>query len=198
MDITSLLPSLPEWASIPIILLIIVVTLWPKILLIIQEFSSNSKEFKLEKQKLELLRLRYEIEAIKKENKLDEILQEELPPSHVEIESDKQIVQHGQLKFWSRFGYGAVGSFAPILLNLMMVGFSTGLTGDLVLYEVIGISIRLILFALLSGIGAAFLSKNHATKQMCFLTGLSISLLFSLLIAANGVQQYETAVSGIS
>ena len=196
MDITKLLPSLPEWISLPIILMVIIVTLWPKILLIIKDLNSSSRVHEREKQKLELLKIRYEIEAIRKENGLDEITQEET--DEVIFEPDTELSEQQTLSAWLRFGYGVAGSLAPIMVNLLLVDFPPDSAIELSNANIAGITIRLLIFALLAGIGAAFLAKDHATKQTCFLVGLSISLLFSLLITANTAQHNVVPIENIS
>ena len=190
MDITKLLPSLPEWISLPIIVFAALVTLWPKITAILKELNRDSRAYASEKQRLELLKLRYEIEAIKKENGLEDIPAEAEDPSNIELEpetihADEASTENIKLNFWGRFWFGVAGTAAPILLNLLHLDISQSSNIELSLPIILGISLRFVIFALLGGLGSAFLAKGNATKQTCFLIGLSISLLFSLLITAN-------------
>jgi hypothetical protein len=187
MDISKLLPSLPEWLSLPIIIVVLIVTLWPKIIQMVQELSSTSRAYAREKQRLELLKLRYEIEAIKKEKSLEKIDEEELFPNIEQptLTAEKRlgVSFDEQLTFWWRFAYGAAGSLLPIFLNVLLIDIQVA--SEIGVGYFLGMIVRLIIFAVVSGIGSALLAKGNANKQMCFLIGLSISLLFSLLLTGT-------------
>ncbi len=187
MDISKLLPSLPEWLLLPIIIVVLIVTLWPTIIQMVQELSSTSRAYAREKQRLELLKLRYEIEAIKKEKDLERIDEEKLFPNSEQpaltAEVREELSSGEQLTFRWRFAYGAAGSLLPIFLNILLTDIQV--VSEIGMAYVLGMVFRLIIFAVVSGIGSAFLAKGNANKQMCFLMGLSISLLFSLLLTVT-------------
>ena len=189
MDITKILPSLPEWISLPIIVVTALVTLWPKIVTVFKDLNRESRAYVSEKQRLELLKLRYEIEAIKKDSELEDIT-DQYNVESVDIvpepsQPNETASETYELNIWGRFWFGVAGTAAPILLNLILVDIPLSSNDELSFATILGISLRFIIFALLGGMGSAFLAKGNATKQTCFLIGLSISLLLSLLLTAN-------------
>lgn len=187
MDISNLLPSLPEWLAIPLILIAVFVWLWPKMAGVIRDFRTSSRVHVLEKQRLELLKLRYEIEAIKKENGLFELQEDSIIPE-IEVSPSENLPKAEDkpaqvLGFWTRFGYGAGGSALPILVNLALFDWRL-LFQELDMAVLLGYAIRLVVFAALAGVGSAFIARHPTTRPMCFLIGLSITLFLSLLLAS--------------
>src|SRR5437660_6322283 len=72
-ETTSLPAGLPPTLSIAIIILTTVVSLAPKFFAMFSNFSGGSRAFKREKERLDLLKLRYEIEAFKREKNLEDL-----------------------------------------------------------------------------------------------------------------------------
>ena len=72
-EILGLLPTLPIWLSIPIVLGGLLVVLAPKVLDLLRHLSAWNRSYEREKKLLELLKLRYEIETLKKEKELPDI-----------------------------------------------------------------------------------------------------------------------------
>src|SRR5215470_15852599 len=109
-DFSKLLPSLPSWITIPIVLLTVGLSLVPRIYQVFVDLTARSREYKRENERLTLLKLRYEIEALKKDKNLQDLpdgLSDRTPPQASAASADKQ------LNFLTRFLYGASGAAIP-------------------------------------------------------------------------------------
>lgn len=183
-EITKLLPALPLWVSIPIIIVAVVVTLWPKILQAITEFSAASRTFQREKMRLELLKLHYEIEALKKDKGLAEMPPLlDNTPAIAPTESPSQVPARGTLSKFQQFAYGAAGALLPIALNFVVLDYSANASPMFLA----GLFLRLLLFALIAGIASALLARTLATKTNCFLVGLSVTLVLTVVVQAQSI-----------
>jgi hypothetical protein len=87
-DISNFLPSLPSWVTIPIVLLTITLSLVPRIYQVLTDLTAHSREYKRENERLTLLKLRYDIEALKKDKNLPDFpepassrMPPEIPPA---------------------------------------------------------------------------------------------------------------------
>ena len=109
-DLAKILPTLPSWISLPIICLTIVVTLWPKLLQFWKDLSSSQRTHDSEKKRLELLKLKYEIEAIKKQVGLEN-LADDTGIVNTKESDESRFNQKKKLleSFGMRFSYGALG-----------------------------------------------------------------------------------------
>lgn len=74
----ALLPSIPAWMLWPIAVVGLVLFLWPRIQSILLDFVPSRRAYRRAKEALELQKLRYEIEAIKREHSIED-LGDELP-----------------------------------------------------------------------------------------------------------------------
>ncbi|WP_413989345.1 hypothetical protein ACMDCR_25750 [Labrys okinawensis] len=72
-DIQTLLPTLPQWLSAPLILLSVSVALWPGLSQAVIDLTAKNRHQKQERSQLELLKLRYEIELYRKQNDLERL-----------------------------------------------------------------------------------------------------------------------------
>ena len=116
-DPLQYLLTLPPWVAIPIILVTLIVTYLPNIYQVFHNLNTENREYQNERRRLELLKLRYEIEAICKTNDLKQISEQVLPVEK-SLSSDpsaKPSVPFS-LSFWQRFLYGALGAFLPFLI----------------------------------------------------------------------------------
>jgi hypothetical protein len=192
-ELAKFLPALPLWVSVPIIVVAIIVTLWPKILQAITELSAANRAFRREKMRLELLKLHYKIEALKKEKGLDD-----RPPSASEMAptmpSKEVLPSSGPTKTpllrRQQFVFGATGALLPVVLNLL---FTDVATTDSPFFW-FGLVIRLALFGLIAGIASALLAPTLATKTNCFLLGLSVTLILTVVIQAQSVRDRSVPI----
>lgn len=180
-EFVKLLPSLPQWLSIPLILLTVVAVVWPKVVQTVREGGKQRRAYELEKQRLELLRLRYEIEVLRKQHGLLEILPEvtvsETAPAIASVPQN----DIPPLGSFQRFLYGALGAVVPIVLQLVLVHLAD-VFADVTAFLLLGYSIRLIVFMTLAGVASWLLPRSIASKRFCFLTGFSTTLLLTMLL----------------
>jgi hypothetical protein len=178
-EIYKLLPSLPSWITIPIVFLTIALSLVPRIYGVFGDLTARSREYKRENERLTLLKLRYEIEALKKDKNLPDLpdgLSVRTPPQASAASDDKQ------LNFLTRFLYGASGAAIPAILTgvVSTAHFHPGPVepGYWVGYWV-GFAIGVLIFGCFVGLVSAAILRRRTTRLVCFLVGLSIVLLIS-------------------
>ena len=180
-EIAKILPNLPLWFSIPIIVVANVVTWWPKIQQAITDLSSERRRYEIERRRLELLKLRYEIEALRREKGLDQLpdassdevtLHEPVPPPAAQPPNQPRL---GRLK---RFAFGMVGAVLPIALNVAL--FDVGHMWPLgLLLSNVG------LLLVVAGFVAVLLPRGIASRTNCCLIGLSVTLALTVLFQAQ-------------
>lgn len=178
----SILANFPKWLSIPIIILGLLITAWPKFFHILKETSLWNRSYELEKKRLELLKLRYEIEAIKKTSELSEITDVPYEPDRVAAATTPAPVS--PMLFRQRFFYGALGAILPILITFLLADLR-GTFSYFTYIVLLGYIIRLIFLISLSGLVSAVAVKRQATPITCFLVGLSVTLFINLLLTST-------------
>ncbi|WP_152557001.1 hypothetical protein [Endozoicomonas montiporae] len=79
-----------------------------------------------------------------------------------------------------RFLYGMIGSIVPSILELLFVNhsFFTESSHE----DVIMVLSRIIVFAVIGGLVCTFLTKRTCSRQVCFMSGLCMAVIFSVLI----------------
>ncbi len=187
--------GLSPWVAIPIILLTLFVTLWPKIYQVFIDLNADHRAFKNELRRLELLKLRYEIEAIRKSNDLDKISIEPpsggsapsepllpeplppgplppgpLPPEALPPEPSPTLT----LPLWKRFSFGAMGALIPSLYKISVAVALEGVAPPLMFY--VGVA----LLCLFGGMGASAVPKDRASRFLCVMVGLSMVLVIQM------------------
>ena len=186
MDILKYLPALPNVVVVPIILVTLVVSLWPRIYQLINDLSASQRAFRTEQQRLELLKLRYEIEALVKTHDIERI-EDDVPsaatlpvPAGSLRDSPTPGLQLGNL---ARFGYGGIGGVIPSLLasaSRVIMGLEGGDELDMLLPGGdfwIGAAI----FFFLAGIIAITYEQLRRSRMLCVMAGLSVVLVIVAL-----------------
>ena len=168
--------------------MVVFVWLWPRIAEVIHDLQTSSRVYTLEKQRLELLKLRYEIEVIKKENELADLQEHTILPE-IELSSSEngttlESAPRQRLGFLTRFSYGASGAVLPISPNLVLFDWQI-ITLEFDLAVFLGLMVRIVVFMTLGGIGSAFIAKNSESRLLCFMVGLAITLMLSLLLVTG-------------
>ena len=181
-EIAKVLPSLPLWFSIPIIVVANVVAWWPKIQQALTELSAERRRYEIERRRLELLKLRYEIEALRKEKGLDllpdpssgkDLLEERTEATGPQSPEKPKLGRLGQLAF------GVVGAVLPIALNVALFDFEGHMTQrGLPLLEA-G------LLVVAAGFVSVLLPRSIASRTNCVLIGLSVTLALTVLFQAQ-------------
>jgi hypothetical protein len=141
--------------------------------------------YEREKLRLELLKLRYEIEAIKKEKSLETFPDERSILASVDVleaSAKPEESPHSGMITWKRFAFGAYGAIIPILLNFLLQDWGFILASGSDIFILIGYATRLILLVGLAGIASAVFVKKQATPVLCFMVGLSVTLLLTMLL----------------
>jgi hypothetical protein len=170
MDIEKVLPILPRWMAIPVILLTILLSLGPQLSKWVSSLTGRSRAYQRERERLSLLKLRYEIEALKKEKGLVDI-----PEPRLDFPG-RSVEENGPAKalgFGRRFLYGALGTLVPLLLRLSIELLQTG-SGHLV---DAGYMVGVLILALIGGLASAAFLRRATSSLLCFLVGLSLVLL---------------------
>jgi hypothetical protein len=143
--------------------------------------------YEREKLRLELLKLRYEIEAIKKEKSLETFPDERsllVPVDVWEVSAKPEESPRPRMTTWKRFSFGAYGAILPIFLNFLLQDWRLIFTESITIIVILGYAIRLILLVGLAGMASSVFVKKQATPVLCFLVGLSVTLLLTMLLIA--------------
>lgn len=182
-DFLKLLPNLPSWLSIPIILVTLLTILWPKIIQTIRETSKWTRVYEREKKRLELLKLQYEIEAFKKEKELQDIIESTITTQLIENldDSDRQISTRPIISFKKRFIFGGIGTLIPIILNLFITDLAI-LSESFNIFSWLGYLTRLLSLFLIAGLVSAFTLKKLGSPFICILIGILVSLFLVFLL----------------
>jgi len=174
---TNLIPGLPAQIAIPIIVLTTAVSLGPKLIRLFSEFSGKSRGFKREKERLELLKLRYEVEAFKREKSLTDFI--DTPPVPAGQPLARVSTRTEASPFLVRFSSGAVGAIVPTVLTVLIELLSTH--SSPLYYFGWSYWATVLILACIGGALASVFPRRQADPFICFLIGLSFTLLLSLV-----------------
>jgi hypothetical protein len=190
-EVAKVLPALPVWVSVPILLITLLATLWPKLVQTIRDLSSWDRNYQREKLQLELLKLRYEIEALKKDKGLETLPVSLSAPSPTAtiVVPDVRPQTHTRLSVVKRFLYGSSGALIPVALNILLLDSDLLRHYDFVI--LLGYAFRAVVFLVLAGSASALLSSGQATRANCILTGLSVALLLTVLLTAATARRFD-------
>jgi hypothetical protein len=131
-DLISLLEKmpLPSWLIAFLAAVLLAISLWPKVHELLNDIFPSQREFRREKQKLELLKLMYEVETIKKQHDLGELasrLPQSLQSGEIarEIQSVTASTKTKPISLVQRLLFGFLGSAVlqtPLVLLLTRQG----------------------------------------------------------------------------
>ena len=109
--------AFPAWIATPIVVVTLLLTLWPQIRQMIADVTYTDRKLEHEKRHLELVKLRYEIEAIKKANGLESLPHEVAAtpvPSTTASQSDVRSVSSSSgSSILTRFAAGCARCLIP-------------------------------------------------------------------------------------
>lgn len=143
------------------------------------DLTARSREYKRENERLTLLKLRYEIEALKKDKNLQDLpdgLSVRTPQQASAASDDKQ------LNFLTRFVYGASGAAIPAILTSVVRTVRFHRSQFEPAYWVgywVGLALGVLIVGCFVGLVSAAILRRRTTRLVCFLVGLSIFLLIS-------------------
>lgn len=202
---------LPIWVVLPGLIAIWIVTQWPRIRDLLNDVIPSQRAFYREKQRLELLKLKYEIEILRSTNNLENIensshddealaaLEErqesdELPRLSSELQSEAFTL----LDVGRRVSLGAFGGFLVQIYTVAIKGSSSSV---LALNEVLRMHfgwdfaplLVVVVLTLLSGVAVYSLTSREATGFRCFALGAVVVVVLLGLIPIS--QQDQLSIS---
>ena len=186
-------PGLPPWLVPPGAIMLLFLIAWPVLREIWTGVIPSYRRYAREKRRLELLKLYYEVEAIKKDHQLSELL----PISsdtltaivqttrHVSDELarplDKELVSLSRSR---RFLFGALGGAAVFLFGTLLslqIFFSMEAWSLQPVAVAAGTISRGIILTLVGAVTA--LATNPKTPRDAFIRGMVVPLLIMLLLS---------------
>jgi hypothetical protein len=184
MQNISQFAALPIWLAAPILVLFALGAAWPSLFETLQSLSSNYREYTRKKRNLEILKLRYEIEVLRKTNGLtvfsDQVDDQARSNSDRPKESDSvRHVNIQNINIWWRLALGAIGGIAPAMVNLL--GHITA-TRDIALpglAYLIGLSIYGVLGAIIVAIFGSREDRNPLYYVFLGLVGPALMQVFA-------------------
>lgn len=183
-----ILPKTPPWLIVPLTIIVLLLFAWPTLRDIFTESLPSYRKYAREKQRLELLKLYYETEGIRKDHQLDEAApagSDDLmslirrPALQASMNKATSNGDQGSLPNVRRFVFGCVGGFAvffisTINLTVHIEDFST-------IAFFLGLALRGIL---LTGLGGGFAWLGNArTPASAIIFGAIAPFVVSLLLA---------------
>ena len=183
MDPTKLLPNLPDWISIPVAIMMVVLHLGSSLKPVFLNMGVQSKAVRRKKEELELLKVQHELTEIK--TKLGMPVAEEASEliekiRSTEASTEPEAQEEVVLSRPKRFLYGMAGTLVPSILEILFVNFDffTESTVD----ENIEVVLRIMVFTIIGGLVCTFLTRRTCSRQVCFMSGMCMAVLFSVLI----------------
>jgi hypothetical protein len=191
----SLLPGLPPWLVPPGAIMLLFLIAWPALREIWTGVIPSYRRYAREKRRLELLKLYYEVEAIKKDHQLSELL----PVSSETLTATVQTTRHVAdetaarvhekelvtLSRWRKFLFGALGggtiSLIGTLLSRDYFFITTQLDFDLAFILLPAMLSKLIFLSLVGGV--TVLATKPKTPPDAFIRGMAVPLLILLLLS---------------
>lgn len=192
--VDAILPTLPPFLIAPVSILLILIFMWPTLREIWHEVIPSYRLYSRERMRLELLKLAYEIEAIKKTNGLTNDGPSVLETLHkvtshavtAEAQTESQRQGPAQMPKLQAFGCGCLGGFAVVIFQLVTIDLSNILSNPSA-FVFVAYLIRVVLLVLMGGLTAIF--RNPKTPVEAFMFGLIAPLLVALVI--SGTAQHD-------
>ena len=188
MDLKALAEALkffPDYVSRSVILLTIAILLGPKILELLNEAASWYRGYHKEKQYLELLKLRYEIAALKKEKGLEDLPGPTLleQPIRVYPERSAAPTPPKTISGGKRFLLGLLGGFVPALVIVLLSSQAVLPGGSFAEYVAL-YALFVIPFPILAGLATMVLLGERQTALACLFVGTSVVLAFRMALTS--------------
>ena len=167
-----LMPRLPPGAIIPAAVFLIVIFAWSQLRGVWEDLLPSYRAYSRQKRQLALLKLRYEIEALKKTNNLEELAVEPHPSKEV-LPSEYRPSTPRLRVGWATFNFGALGG---VLVTSLIFLFGSSLGAD----DFKILAPFLLISATLGGVAATLFSIR--SKMLAFSTGVSaVTVLFGVI-----------------
>jgi hypothetical protein len=194
----ALLGTLPSWLAWPVAALILLVLGWGKIRDFGSDIFPSQRLYAREKRKVELLKLIYEVEAIKKEHGLEDLTSR--LPAHMQTEALVQRTEElsnsrrpDVLGWRRRFYFGCSGGIIVFILAIAFTNDTGVIFRDGAVF--LGIALRGLLLSAMGGFFASFFRAR--TVGEAIMQGMLPALFVSLALA-NAPRPEATRLSGLS
>jgi hypothetical protein len=190
----SLLLKLPPWLITPAAILALFLLAWPILREIWTEMIPSHRAYAREKRRLEVLKLYYEIQAIKKDHQLGDTP----PPSLGQLEpftrtpsdvdkTDKldayEIKPINHISILRKFSYGSLGGVSVFFISLLVTWPTTlEIWERLTPIVLIALATRGLFLALIGGFTAWI--TNAKTEVDYVMRGALVPLLIALLLSS--------------
>lgn len=198
---------LPIWVVLPGLIAIWIVTQWPRIRDVLRDMIPSQRAFYREKQRLELLKLKYEIEVLRQTNNLENIEEsthggEAAATSEGRQEgaglptpvSEPPSEPFSLLDAGRRVGLGALGGFLVQIYTIVAKAEYSAFVAvnrslEMYLSWYIAPLFLVVVLTFLSGIAAYVLTDRDTTGFRCFALGaIVLVVLFGLIPVSEPTQ----------
>lgn len=117
-----IVPQLPGWSIIPVAAILLLFIAWPTLQAMWREIVPSYRLYTREKMRLELLKLLYEVEVLKKDHQLGDM--EPLLPQHFQLRTTKDASVRAQEKKYLSSSdatlFGAIGGYASGMVTILV------------------------------------------------------------------------------
>jgi hypothetical protein len=186
----TLLPGLPPWLVPPGAIMLLFLIAWPALREIWTGVIPSYRRYAREKRRLELLKLYYEVEAIKKDHELSELLPISSDTLTAIIQTTRHVADETAarahekelitLSRWRKFLFGALGGATISLFGTVLSQYFFILVQiDFVLLS--AMLSKFIFLTLVGGVTA--LATKPKTPPDAFIRGMAVPLLILLLLS---------------
>ena len=163
--------TLPTWATSPVAAFVLFLFIWPRIKQIWYDVMPSHRAYQREKMRLELLKLDYEIAAIKKKNGLPTL---RLPAAAKEHKKSRQ--KKATLSLIGGLIFGALGGMCVVFLRFASItGAAEFSNGKFLLGAIVG-AVSLVMVSAL-----ASWASEPKTRLDAAIRGFAIAALIAVL-----------------
>ena len=189
-----IVPQLPGWSIIPAAAILLFFIAWPTLQAIWKEIVPSYRLYTREKMRLELLKLLYEVETLKKEHQLGDM--ESLLPQRFQQRETKDALTPAEhqkrLPSLEAILFGAVGGSAANMATILFRFVEDNLfLSMLTPMAVIGVLVGVILYGFLGGLIGVFskpLTRTDAVLRGA--AGVFVIFLFLTTLLRGGPAQH--------
>ena len=185
----SLLPGLPPWLVPPGAIMLLFLIAWPALREIWTGVIPSYRRYARERRRLELLKLYYEVEAIKKDHQLSELLPVSSETLTAIVQTTRNVPDESArshekelitLSRWRKFLFGALGGATISLFGTVLSQYFF----ILVQIDFLLLSAMLSKFIFLTLVGGVTaLATKPKTPPDAFIRGMAVPLLILLLLS---------------
>jgi len=189
-----IVPQLPGWSIIPAAAILLFFIAWPTLQAIWKETVPSYRLYTREKMRLELLKLLYEVEALKKDHQLGDM--ESLLPQRFQERGTKDALteaQHKKYLSWSKaMLFGAIGGSGANIAIVLMRDYT--FFSYMVPLELLGLLIAVIFYGLIGGVIAVFSKPLTPTDAVIRGGAGTLAILLFVTFMSGGFSRQQFVV----